>query len=394
MNSMLSGELLPIGGRTLAVDADGLVRLDGRRVAAGDGVARALAATVDATVSPETAAERAITVDQTNVSVIVDERIIVKLVANWGAAERSARLLERLDLAGVGGVERLRGTVRWRHPVHGTGVLAVVTDYLPGAEDGWTWAVDDAVAVTIGQRDDPEWPTTLGRRVAEIHEALAAEASPAPDGAPDARVRRAAATLAGAVDETGGAAGDRLRNRLPSLEAAVASLAASAPGLVFPIHGDLHLGQVLRSPGEHGETDDRYTVIDFDGDPQHDETERGRPDSAARDLAHLLVSVDLVAAVAQKRLGRADPASFAWADRARAALLAGYLDALRRPELFDATLLAGFEAEQLAAELRYAARFLPRWQYAPDAALTHRHPSTNDRQELPWTPPPSDPTSN
>ncbi|MFF2494974.1 hypothetical protein [Agromyces sp. NPDC058064] len=390
---MLSGEHIPIGGRTLAVDDDGGLRLDGRRVAAGDGVARALAATVDASVSPETAAERAITVDQTNVSVIVDERLIVKLVANWGAAERSARLLERLDLAGVDGVERLRGTVRWRHPAHGTGVLAVITDYLPGAEDGWTWAVDDAVAVTTGERDDPAWPALLGRRIAEIHEALGAEAAPEAAAAPGARVDRAGATLAGAVAETDGPAGDRLRNRLPSLETAVASLAASAPGFVFPIHGDLHLGQVLRSPAAPGGDDARYTVIDFDGDPQHDEAERGRPDAAARDLAHLLVSIDLVAAVAQKRLGRADPAAFAWADRARAALLAGYLDALRRPELFDASLLAGFEAEQLAAELRYATRFLPRWQYAPDAAITHRHPSTNDRQEQPWTPPPSDPTS-
>lgn len=389
---MLSGEQIPIGGGTLAVDGDGGVLLDGRRLAAGDGVARALAARVDASV-PSEAAERAITVDQTNVSVIVDERLIVKLVANWGAAERSARLLERLDLAGVGGVERLRGTVRWRHPVHGTGVLAVITDYLPGAEDGWTWAVDDAVTVTAGERDDPSWPALLGQRIAEIHEALGAEASPARATTPGDRVRRAAATLAGAVDETGGAAGERLRNRLPSLEAAVASLAESAPGLAFPIHGDLHLGQVLRSPAGPGDDGERYTVIDFDGDPQHDEAERERPDVAARDLAHLLVSVDLVAAVAQKRLGRADPAAFAWADRARTALLAGYLDALRRPELFDASLLAGFEAEQLAAELRYSARFLPRWQYAPDAAITHRHTSTHDRQEPPWTPPPSDPTS-
>lgn len=388
---MLSGEHFPIHGRTLSVEADGRVLLDGRRVAAGDGVARALAATVDATVSPSHASERAITVDQTNVSVIVDERLIVKLVAHWGAAERSARLLEQLAAAGATGVERLRGAVRWRHPERGTGVLAVVTDYLPGADDGWTWAVDDVVAVVRDGVDDPDWPTRLGHRIAEIHGVLGAEASPASADAPAARVRRARETLAGAVAETDGAAGDRLHNRLASLEAAIDLLGAAAPGLAFPLHGDLHLGQVLRSPGSAGS--ERYTLIDFDGDPQQGDAERDRPDVAARDLAHLLVSIDLVAAVVQKRLGRAEPAAFAWADRARTAFLDAYRAALARSELLDEALLAGFEAEQLAAELRYAARFLPRWQYAPDAALTHRHPSTHERQEQPWTPPPSDPIS-
>ena len=87
------------------------------------------------------------------------------------------------------------------------------------------------------------------------------------------------------------------------------------------------------------------------------------------------------------------PRAFDWADRARAALLAAYRGELGRPELFDQALLAGFEAEQLVAELHYADRFLPAWRYAPDAAITHRHPSSNDHPEDPWTPPPFAPTS-
>ena len=63
------------------------------------------------------------------------------------------------------------------------------------------------------------------------------------------------------------------------------------------------------------------------------------------------------------------------------------------PGLFDEALLPGFEAEQLVAELHYADRFLPAWRYAPDAAITHRHPSSNDHPEEPWTPPPFAPTS-
>jgi len=55
--------------------------------------------------------------------------------------------------------------------------------------------------------------------------------------------------------------------------------------------------------------------------------------------------------------------------------------------------LPGFEAEQLAAELHDADRFLPPWRYAPDAAITLRYASTNETPEDPWTPPPFEPTS-
>jgi maltokinase len=38
----------------------------------------------------------------------------------------------------------------------------------------------------------------------------------------------------------------------------------------------------------------------------------------------------------------------------------------------DEALLAAFEVEQLCRELVYAARFLPRWRYAPMATLRAR----------------------
>jgi maltokinase len=39
----------------------------------------------------------------------------------------------------------------------------------------------------------------------------------------------------------------------------------------------------------------------------------------------------------------------------------------------DARLLAAFEVEQECRELVYAARFLPRWRYAPLATLRARY---------------------
>ncbi len=391
MNSTVSGSAPTVGGSLLAVDGDGRVRVGGRPPTPGDGVARALARLVVHGIRDD-AVERAISVDQTNTSVIVDDRVVVKIVGRWAAADRAGDLLERLAAAGSDDIAALHGRVEWRHPELGTSTLALVTEYLPGAEDGWTWAVDDVVAVLDGRGPAPAWPALLGRRVARIHAVLGAGAVPTGADAAELRVARASASLDRALAAASGRVRARLHNRRASLARAIRSLAGSAPGLEFPIHGDLHLGQVLASPGDDADGR-RYTIIDFDGDPQLEASDRERADAAARDVAHLLVSFDLVAAVAQKRVRRADPAAFAWADRARAAFLDAYRDALRHPELFDDTLLPGFEAEQLVAELHYADRFLPGWRYAPDAAITHRHPSTHELPEEPWTPPPSAPTS-
>ena len=390
MNS-LDGARPVIGGRVVSVDDDGRVLVDGRRPEAGDGVARAIARLVVGDVAAD-APEGGIAVDQTNTSVIVDDRLVVKLVGRWAAADRAGHLLERLAAAGSDDVARLHGRVEWRHPQLGEATLAIVTEYLPGAEDGWTWAVDDVVHALEGG-PDPAWPALLGTRVARIHDVLGADAVPSGPDAAAARRARAADALARAVDAATGPTAARLRNRRAALERDIRSLEDTAPGLEFPIHGDLHVGQVLASPDPGAADGRRYTIIDFDGDPQLGAADRERADAAARDVAHLLVSLDLVAAVAQKRLRRADPLAFAWADRARADLLAAYRAELTRPELFDDALLPGFEAEQLAAELHYADRFLPAWRYAPDAAITHRHPSSNDHPEDPWTPPPFEPTS-
>lgn len=386
---MLDGETPVVGGHALAVDDDGRVRVDGADPVAGDGVGRALARLVVPEVEAD-ATERGIDVDQTNNSVIVGERVIVKIVGEWAAADRSAVLLERLAEAGVDGVDRLRGRVQWRHPRLGTSTLAIVTDFHELATDGWTWAVAH-VQARIDGGAEPTWPAVLGTQAARLHEVLGADAVRAAPDAPAARRARAEAALERALAATTGDAGARLANRSEALAGGIRSLEATAPGWQFPIHGDLHVGQVLASPGGDGER--RYTVIDFDGDPALPAEERARPDAAARDVAHLLVSLDLVAAVAQKYARRVDDEAWAWADRARASLLAAYRETLGRSELFDDALLPGFEAEQLAAELHYADRFLPAWRYAPDAAITHRYPSSHELPEAPWTPPPFAPTS-
>lgn len=393
MNALLSGREPAVADHLLGVEHQ-RVLVDGRRAAAGDGVARALARMIDPSVG-EDAPEGAITVDQTNTSVTVDERLVVKIVGEWRACDRSSRLLALL--AEVDGVERLVGSIDWEHPGLGRSTVALVTEYLPGAVDGWTWAVDDVLAHLDGA-PAPRWPGELGSRVAAVHAALAREAVPAPTSH-EAHLRdRLRHVLDSAIGVARGETRQRLANRSEAIEAVMG--AASSPSALIPLHGDLHVGQILRA-GE------RWAIIDFDGDPQLPPAERDAPDAVARDVAHLRVSIDMVAAVAQKRLGRADARAAAWADAARLTFLESYESALARAlpamgvdrsappasSLFAAHQLPALEAEQLLRELLYAERFLPRWSYAADEAISRRFPARHTDTEVPWTPPPSGATS-
>lgn len=356
-----------LGSSRLTVARDGSVGIEGDHPAA-DIVRTVLGAAAEH--------ERTIDVDMTNWVRVVDERWMVKVGLRFGLLDRAARLLDRLEGTGVApahyGAIEVEG-----HPI------ATVGEFIPGSTDGWTWAVDDVVAHVRGG-PAPRWPDELGRLCARMHLALAAgaEAAPGPDGA--ALRARALAALEEALATTEGAAGVRLRNRASGIRAAIECIPDRSSAPAFELHGDLHVGQVLRAG-------DRYVVIDFDGDPQLSAQQRDAPDVAARDVAHLMSSLELVGSVARKHVG-VHPDVTEWARRAQVVLLAAYastLDDAGRADLLDPDQLAGLHAEQLLRELIYAHRFLPRWQYAADAAITFHYEPDDDTEEEPWMPPAS-----
>src|SRR5262249_10572998 len=117
----------------------------------------------------------------------------------------------------------------------------------------------------------------------------------------------------------------------------------------------LHVGQVLAWSG-------RLAVIDFDGNPTLPDLANGAWQPRERDIAQMVTSLDHVGRVVEKQSG-ADRS--AWIAEARAGFLAS-------AGPVDEVLLDAFEVEQECRELVYAARFLPRWQYAPMATLRAR----------------------
>ncbi|CAM3704034.1 hypothetical protein MYFR107205_23565 [Mycolicibacterium frederiksbergense] len=134
---------------------------------------------------------------------------------------------------------------------------------------------------------------------------------------------------------------------------------------VLDAHGDLHVGQVLR-------TDDLLVITDFDGNPVLPPAERVLPVPAAVDLAGILQSLAHVAIVAVKRSDLGADA-LAEVDRvSRAELYGAYLDRLTQgghADLHLGNAVVAFRLQQVLREIVYAGRHLPRWMYVPDAAL-------------------------
>lgn len=330
--------------------------------------------------------ERPVGGDQTNRSIVVDERVVLKAILRPDAASgRAAALRRHLAAVGFGAVPALAGTVEWQDD-DGTVTVALADAFLPGLRDGWE-AYPDALLAALSGTGAAEAAETdahglgerLGRLAAELHLALATATAdePAPVGeAPAATLERwrtdGLATLDEAIALTAAddaAAGADLRRWTPALAERIGSLATVDRTAVQPIHGDLHVGQL--PPWRDG-----TAVIDFDGNPTLPADARLLPAPAARDVAQLRCSLDHVARIALRRLGETGPGQAEvverWSRTARDACLAAHrstLAAAGRSELLDERLLPAFEAEQECRELLYAARHLPRWRYAPLGAI-------------------------
>ncbi len=312
--------------------------------------------------------ERAVGVDQTNESVIVGDTAVVKWATHLQDGPHPApRRLGVLRAAGFTGMPTPWGMVTWR-TVDGTETLvAYVDDYLSGAVDGWTWAVD---LITGAAHDGNTGALTaavseVGIVVAELHAALSVTATAA-TGADAARWRddalRTLERVCAIADCPSAAYARAHRSDIAGVLDRLGSMAGTA---IIDGHGDLHVGQILRSRG-------RFVVTDFDGNPVLPASQRVLPIPAALDVAGMTQSLVHAGIVAGKH-GAVAPADRADAEvTARTAFLAAYalrLTALGHPDLYDPSPLRAFRLQQVLREMIYAADHLPRWMYVPDAAL-------------------------
>ncbi len=362
-----------------AEPGDGAFELLLRRLAAGGSEGRFSFEPIASV--PVAGAERAIDVDQSNESVVVGERTVLKLYPRIDPGPQPGLDLPvHLAAVGFASIPTPYGSMTWHADDGGSALVATAAAFLPEATDGWDWYLELLLAWLRDDAGDDEAfapAPTVGRLAGDLHAALATPSRmlPSPVRMADQTVivgwrRRAGHWLVEALALTEGDAGERLRARQGRIRSAFEVFDQVGAEPTMRIHGDLHVGQFLRWSGG-------VAVADFDGNPLAPADERVALDTPVRDVAALLRSIDHLGRIAQRRDAGPLEAIERWIARSREDLLQAYLgslDAWRQRSLYDPRLLFPLEVAQECHEFAYAARYLPSWVSVPDLAMRSMFP--------------------
>jgi maltokinase len=298
---------------------------------------------------------RMMSAEQSNTSVVFDDRLIMKLFRRVQDGINPELELTRV-LAGRGftGVAEPLGWIE-----DDTATVGMLQPFLAGSVEGWKLATErsSAAAAQGGGAGFEAEARELGVTTARLHLALAAGL-----GTVEAGAEAAAATAArrrAELAETVALAPDLARH-VPRIEALFD--AADVRGTALQrVHGDYHLGQVLRAAGG------QWIVLDFEGEPARPIPERRLPDSPLRDVAGMLRSFDYAASFPlMEGEGAGDGAGEVmarWARAARSAFLDGYFETVGDSAL--QRQLPAYEIEKALYEVRYEARYRPHWLAIP-----------------------------
>ena len=306
--------------------------------------------------------------EQSNTSLVFDDRIVLKLFRRLHPGPNpDVEVTMALAEQGFGSVATPVGV--WRRD----GVdLAVVASYLAGGADGWALALTSLRDLYAGATDDPgaaggdfaAEAGRLGEVTAGMHLALAAAFGTSP-GDPAAWARLVETQMA-RLEE-----GDI--DRVAAKEFAERLRAVGSPGAATRVHGDYHLGQVMR-------TDAGWFVLDFEGEPARPLAERQVPSSPLKDVGGMVRSFQYAAAVAlferdsHEHEGLRSRAE-AWERRNRAAFLRGYFGTAGIDDLLPAAgperdaVLAAFELDKAVYEVLYERAHRPEWVEIPLGAV-------------------------
>ncbi|MEV8560659.1 maltokinase [Streptomyces sp. NPDC051917] len=296
---------------------------------------------------------RLMTAEQSNSSVVYGDTFILKLLRRVVPGV-NPDLEIPLALAREG-CPRVPAPTAWLHAEldEDSYVLAVLQPFVSGASDGWELALRE---LAKGE-DFAAEARGLGRATAEVHTALARALPTVTLGHVQLQ------SLADGMTERLAAAVQAVPSLRPyegglrSAYAALASLATEGRTWTAQrIHGDLHLGQCLRSPS--GE----WSLIDFEGEPARPAAERRMPQPPVRDIAGMLRSFDYAA-------HSVTPPAPDWARVCRAAYCSGYAEVAGRDPRTDPVLLRAYETDKAVYEIVYEARHRPDWLPVPLSAI-------------------------
>ena len=288
--------------------------------------------------------------EQSNTSILYDAKLILKLFRRLEPGENPDTEIGRFltETAHFPRIAPFLGDITLTSEDGEPTTIAMLQGLVANEGDGWQWTLDelshfyDTVAILPSPQDlgapasflfNAEAPALarehawsyldaaalLGRRTAEMHLALATPTDN-PAFAAEPFTPEDLAADAARIDDQLSRSLEALRRGIPQLTEttadnaalvlsrrlelfararAIASANPAEAGQRIRIHGDYHLGQVLRARGD-------YVILDFEGEPARSLAARRAKQSPLRDVAGMLRSFSYAAyaglnAFAQRR---------------------------------------------------------------------------------------------
>ncbi|MDQ2075833.1 maltose alpha-D-glucosyltransferase [Marinimicrobium sp. ABcell2] len=361
---------------------------------------------------------RTLSVEQSNSSVIVGEQAVLKLLRRtFPGAHPEVDMSGALTEGGFANTAPLLGYVCRNDEQGEPTVLAVLQGYIPNQGNGWEWMLEhldrlnedrasikspelseEVIDAEISSREQEalaeleRLASAIGKRLGEMHCVLA-KAGPSPafsaEKTDQSMCDQWVTTVQSQIDLAfsslqrldPGVLGrqdvelvESLLKHRDELRLVVRNLAEMGKGsLLFRIHGDLHLGQILVAQ------DDAF-FIDFEGEPTRPVIERVGKSSPFRDVAGVLRSLDYAAATASEHTSVVDnEMAFEkhqeFLKRFRECTMAAFVGAYQEAanevsHAWDSTagrqaLISLFTLEKAAYEIDYEVTNRPDWVHIP-----------------------------
>jgi maltose alpha-D-glucosyltransferase / alpha-amylase len=381
-----------------------------------------LTRSLDEEIEPSLTVRR-IAAEQSNTSIVFGDRYILKLFRRLEAGinpdlEISRFLTENTSFRDF---PALSGWIDYSGSEGDVGSLAGLFEFIPNSGDAWShtlksidrffmsasrsaadpWSISGRESLRRMGGDSFRVAGKLGDVTARMHRALADAGPEHPDFEPEPldesvlrhwieRIQKQIGAVSDDVsrriDAIPGSFPPAIRNEVAEVVRDVANLRARVDDLRLlaetgttrsRIHGDYHLGQVLRVTLEGDERE--WAVLDFEGEPARPLPERRAKLSPLKDVAGMLRSFDyaLRMAFAEQQvpdlLARTALENWAsaWLEQVRTAFLDAYRETIagsglvpEDPEVF-ARVLAVFELEKAVYELGYEMDNRPDWLWVP-----------------------------
>lgn len=345
----------------------------------------------------QTGGSRVITGEQSNTSIIFGDAAILKAFRKLQPGvnpdiEIGAYLIEQTTFRHV---PPMLGSMRYEPDGSEPVSIGILQTFVPSTGDAWTMTIHELSELISGEgavlepalalRNAIQMASVLGRRTGELHVALASGSGGAsfePEVVTPADIKTWQAALVAASgrrrDDLAGLEGESsdhalieaTRRQLSAdvVEEVSSGFDALAQTVKIRVHGDYHLGQVLRTVGGD------VMILDFEGEPSRPIGERRLKTSALKDVAGMLRSF----AYAKVAVLQALPAGNhreetdllgRWEGATRSAFLQHYLAAVRDAPLplvptgdgaFRRALRA-WEVDKALYEIAYELNNRPDW---------------------------------